>query len=236
MTPLPPPFPRGLRSAPRRTGSRRWPWLALAPAVVPLLLLLRVGGVVVEPCRGLPAGEVASLRALVGTPVVMLDLDEIRSRVQNWPGVAAVEVQLRAPARLAVTAHAASEAGSLRVGNGWHAVGTDGRPGRPLDGPWAPVLERFPPSEGPLRGALAVAGRLAAASGQRVLRVRRVMPGDLEVVLGDGRSGGEVVVHVAPAATDSERAWCALARSQDGLPAGRVDLTAPGRMVVGGRG
>jgi len=230
---LPPPFPVVLRR-PRQKRVRAWlRWLPLGAAVVlPLTLMWRVQAVQIQACPALPASACSSLRQLVGTPVVLLDLGRVRDSIRAWPGVKAVEVRLEVPGTVQVTAHAAEVAGSVRAGSGWRAVCADGRIGAALSEPQSPVLAGFGADAGELGPALEVGRRLRRETGLVVRRLRRILPDDLEAQLSDSAGGASYRVHVVPGGSAAELAWCRMLRGGGAGP--WADLRGDMRMVIGG--
>ncbi len=200
------------------------------------LLNWRVQSVAVSSYPGFPETTVRSLSSLEGTLIVLLSLEGVRRCAETWPGVASVEARLQLPGRLVVTIHPAPVAGSVPVGHGWHAVGPDGSLGARLKGPAPPLLEQFSPEITRLREGLVIAQRLAAETGREVLRVRRILPDDLEVHLaGAGPGAAGAVVHVRPSGSRAESWWTA--RLRQGLGTGPwADLRRDDRAIVGGRG
>jgi len=233
MTRFAPPFPDRLRQRVVRRR-RRWP---VALILVPCLLLplpwWRIEAVYVETCPGIPQQARLSLESLVGTCPLSLDLDWVRDQLEVWPGVAAVDVHLELPGAMHVSAMPVVACGSVRVGDGWHAVASDGVLGASLETSMNPVLEGFGCLAPALRSALAVADRLQRATGATVLSIKRVMPGDLEVRI-QTTSGGESTMRVGLVPTRSEKTWCALAKA-GAAGGGWVDLRVDGRMVIGAR-
>ncbi len=239
MTALPPPFPARLRPAPsRRRRIRRRVLLALAGlgAATALALAWRVDRVEVSACDAVPAGTVASLRALEGSPVLLLSLDRVRRQLEIWPGVVAVEARLVLPGTLRVTARPAVAAGSLRWARGWRAVAPDGRTGVRIEAPLRPELVGFSADPREVRQGLVVAQRLERASGFAVRRVRRILPGDLEVTLVDAEGEVTAVVHVTPEGTAAETWWTARLAAGREARGSRADLRWADRVVVGGSG
>jgi len=222
----------------RRRRIRRRVVLALAGlgAATALALGWRVDRVEVSACDAVPAGTVASLRALEGSPVLLLSLDWVRRQLEIWPGVVAVEARLVLPGTLRVTARPAVAAGSLRWTRGWRAVAPDGRTGVRIEAPLRPELVGFSADPREVRLGLVVAQRLERASGFAVRRVRRILPGDLEVTLVD--AGGEVtaVAHVTPEGTAAETWWTARLAAGREARGSRADLRWADRVVVGGSG
>lgn len=208
MNRLPPPIPERLRPRPTRRR-RKFVGVLLMPLLLLPLFLWRVRTVEITACPGLPESCSSSLRQLEGTWPCALPMGWIRSRVETWPGVAGVRIRLDLPATLQIIARGAPVAGSVRVGSGWHGVGSDGRLGRRLDGPHLPVIEGFAHHHGDLRRALAAARRLREATGLTPSRVRRILPGDIEIRLRPAlEEGVAATVHVSPNGSRAERAWC----------------------------
>jgi hypothetical protein len=199
-----------------------------------LLVLPRwqVGEVLVEDCPGLPESTVHSLHELVGQPAVGLDLQSVRERVEAWPGIGQVEVELELPGTVRVRAEAAASCGSLRVGRSWHGVAADGTMAGAIDIALPPVLEGFV-DEGGRSDGLAVVRRLQEATGGRVMKIRRVTPVDYRLRLQPPGAGPEMVVHVQPRATEAEIAWCA-ALAGGSVAQRWADLRWHDRIVVGG--
>jgi len=211
--------------------------LLVIPLALALLPRWQVKKVDIQRCPGVPERLGGTLMSLVGTPVVLLDLDWVRNAVDVWPGVAGVEVRLKRLGTLSVKAYAAGVAGSLAVGRGWRAVCPDGTLGPRLDARRDPVLVNFPRRPERLREGLSVAERLARELGRPVESVRRVMPDDFEVVFarrpGDRRP---FAVHVAARASGGERMMGAMVRSGALQDIGWADLRQEDRLVVGGQG
>jgi hypothetical protein len=216
----------------RRPRRRRLALLVLVPGVLALLPWWRIQAVEFADGGRVPAALEAQLRQLVGTPALALDLGDVRRRIEAWPGVESVDVQLELPGRLRVVARPAPPCASIRSGNGWHGIAADGSVTGPASGPLAPVLEAiaFDPVE--LRSALAVVSRVATASGAAVQAVRAVAPGDLELTVrtADGR---ELVVLVGAAGSGAEGYWCDRVASGD-PPAPWSDARSDDRLVIGG--
>ena len=222
------------RLRPRSLGRRSRRGL-VAASVVPICLLAlplwRVSEVRVDGGSRLPPAAVAALRDLAGQPAFGLDLAAIRDRVRAWPGVGEVQVELELPGTLVVRAEEAPTLGSMRVGQGWHGVGADGRLTGVVQLPVGPLLAGFA-SDVERSRALAVAQRLAAATGARVLELRRITPYDFEARLTAADEGPTAVVRVQPQPTTAELAWCA-AFAAGTAAQGWADLRWPDRMVVG---
>lgn len=233
MNGLQPPFPDRLRRRdPRRRLSR---WLLLPVALSAFVLAAsawRVSAISLGGCPGLPASVSSNLSAAVGTPMVALDLEWVRQVVGCWPAVAGVDVTVELPGTLRVVARSAVPEGSVRVGGRWLLVDREGRPAGFAPDPVEPVLERCPAERRQV--ALAVARRLAEASGAAVRTVRWVLPDDLRARVRLPGSGDEVTVHVASATTEAERWWAdAVSR---GLAPAVADLRLGHRVVLGGGG
>lgn len=226
-------LPERLRpSTPRRTSRRRFLLLAVLPPLVALLApTWCVHRVEVTGDPALPAAARRSLATLVGTPVVLLDLDWVRNHVESWPGVSSVEVALELPATLTVAAGGVAVEGSRPVGGGWHGVAADGGLAGPLPGPQRPVLEGFAPRADDLLKGLEVARRLERSSGGTVDSVRRLTPADCRVSLRVGADEAPVAVHVLPRETEAERFWCRQVRAGV-LLALTSDLRSDRRLVL----
>ncbi len=237
MTSSAPPIPAHLRRArsPRAPRKRRrgWPLLAV-PVCLLLLPFWQVQGVDAEDCQGVPAAVVRSLEELTGTPLLLLNLGWVRQQVENWPGVANVDVSLVLPGKIHIRAEPATLSACIQVGQSWHGITDRGILAAAIDQPHEPILEGFEPTPAALQQGLGIAGRLARASGGQVRRVRQVMPGDFVVslvLIGQG----ETVVHVGALPTAGEAYWCQRAT------AGRVlghwaDLRWDNRLVISGNG
>jgi hypothetical protein len=205
-------------------------------SVVPVMLLAlpqwRIRHVEVDACSSLPASTIQSLRELAGQPTLDVDLEAIRHRVEVWPGVGEVQVELRLPGTLIVRAGAEPPRGSVRIGRNWHGVDSTGGLTGATEIAVPPVLEGFS-SRSDRRRALIVAKRLTTASGAGVASIRRVTPADYRVVLTPPGLEGEMTVHVVPRGTVAESAWCAaLARGE--VNQRWADLRWADRMVIGG--
>jgi len=223
------------RLRPPPTARKRRRGYALL-TVVPLTLLAlprwQVGEVLVEGCPKLPAAAVQSLHELVGQPAIGIDLEALRDRVEIWPGVGEVEVELQLPGTVRVSATAAVSRGSLRIGRSWHGVAADGSLTGVLDIALPPVLEGFSSELERSRG-LAVANRLETATGGQVQEVRRITPADFRLRLLPPDGSSERVIHVVPRGTGAERAWCA-ALADGVLHQPWADLRWADRIVIGG--
>jgi hypothetical protein len=233
-------LPDSLRPQPRAAPrSRRGPRLRVALAVLVLAGALwlagtwRVDAVSLQTCAGLPASAAEDLRALRGEWVPAVDLHWVRRQVERWPGVGAVDVELRLPGTLVVRATDEGVCASFPVASGWRAVACDGSPGRRIERPRAPVLLGFGGSASELRRGLAVGRRLAGAAGERVARVRRVTPTDFEVALAGSPDGrGPAVLRVLPDGSPGEAWW--LRERAAGRAPRWADLRFTDRVVVGG--
>jgi len=207
--------------------------IGLLPATLALTPLWRVQAVDLTGCTGLPSEVTAQLEGLVGRPALAVSPAFVRRQLEVWPEISAVEVQLELPGTLRVTARATEPAGSVPVGDRWHAVTRAGELAGAVDLPVEPVLEgvRHRPAE--LRHALAVAERVRRSTGATVQTVRQITPSDLEVrVLA---AGGEqpFVLHVRADATAGELFWCdRIARGEATAP--WADLRWDNRVVLGG--
>jgi cell division septal protein FtsQ len=223
------------RLRPPTAGRKRRRGYALLTVVPVMLLALprwQVSEVRVEGCPNLPAASVHSLHELVGQPALGLDLEAVRDRIQIWPGVGEVEVELELPGTVHVRAAAAPCLGSLQVGRSWHGVAADGSLTGILDIALPPVLAGFG-SDLERSTGLAVARRLEAATGGQVKEIRRVTPFDYRLRLQPSDGGPERVVYVLPQGTDAESAWCA-AVAKGSLTQTWADLRMTDRIVLGG--
>jgi hypothetical protein len=227
--------PERLRPRPVRRRSRRR--LALFAALPVLLLPLRwwqLSEIRLGDSPALPAVTRQSLGAFVGTSPLVLDLDWVRHQVEIWPGVAAVDVRLELPGTLHVTARPTEVAGSIKIGSHWHGVAADGSFAAAIGGPRPPQLEGFTWHPDELARALAIAARLAAASGAEVTRVRYLTPADNRLTLMPPTGNGEpLTVMVASQPTEAERRWCEAVRNGHS-PAPWSDLRSATRLVLGG--
>lgn len=205
--------------------------LTFVPVVLLALPQWQVAEVRVEGCPELPATAIHSLYELVGQPALGLDLAAVRDRVEMWPGVGEVEVELELPGIVHVRAVAAESHGSLRVGNSWHGVAADGSLTGALDIALPPVLQGFAGAEERSRG-LAVTKRLKAATGFEVQVVRRITPSDYRLRLRPPVDGSEIVAHVSPQGSAAESAWCA-AVAGGSVDQTWADLRWNDRIVVG---
>ena len=216
----------------RRKRKRGFALLTVVPVMLLVLPRWQVGEVLVEDCPKLPESTVHSLQELVGQPAVGLDLQSVRDRIEAWPGIGEVEVELELPGTVHVRAEAAASCGSLRVGRSWHGVAADGTMAGAIDIALPPVLDGFV-SVVDRSDGLAVVRRLEEATGGQVMEIRRVTPLDYRLRLRPSGDGPEMVVHVQPRATDAEVAWCAAVAG--GSVAQRwADLRWEDRLVVGG--
>ena len=223
------------RLRPPTTGRKRRRGFALL-TVVPVMLLAvprwQVSEVLVEGCPKLPAASVHSLHELVGQPAMGLDLESIRDRVEIWPGVGEVEVELELPGTVHVRAAAAVSRGRLRVGRSWHGVAADGSLTGIVEIALPPVLAGF---TGDLErsNGLAVASRLEETTGGQVREIRRVTPSDYRLQLQPSGGGPDIVIHVLPQGSNAEKAWCA-AVTDGSLTQTWADLRWTDRIVLGG--
>jgi hypothetical protein len=223
------------RLRPPTTRRKRKRGLALL-SVVPVMLLAlprwQVGEVVVQGCPKLPESTVYSLQELVGQPAMGLDLQSVRDRIEAWPGIGKVDVELELPGTVHVRTEGATSCGSLRVGRSWHGVAADGSMAGTIAIALPPVLEGFV-NDGDRSDGLEVVKRLQEATGGRVMEIRRVTPVDYRLRLQPPGDAPELVAHVQPIATDAEIAWCAAVAG--GSVAQRwADLRWHDRIVVGG--
>lgn len=223
------------RLRPPVAGRKRKRGVALLTVVPVILLALprwQVDEVVVEGCPKLPVTAVRSLHELVGQPALGLDLETVRDRVDVWPGVGVVEVELELPGTIRVRAEAAPNLGSVRIGRSWHGVAADGSLTGTLEVGLPPVLRGF--AEDAERGeGLAVACRLESATGRRVLEILRITPQDYRLRIEPAGDGPEFVVHVLPQGSGAESAWCtAVAQGANIQP--WADLRWSDRIVIGG--
>jgi hypothetical protein len=223
------------RLRPPTNGRKRRRGYALL-TVVPIMLLAlprwQVTEVLIEGCPKLPAASVHSLHELVGQPALGLDLGAVRDRVEIWPGVGEVEVELELPGTVHVRAAAAVSQGSVRVGRSWHGVAANGSLTGRIDFALPPVLAGFTGDLGRSKG-LAVASRLEEATGGQVREIRRVTPSDYRLQVQPADGGPEITIHVLPQVTDAERAFCA-AVTAGSLTQTWADLRWTDRIVLGG--
>ena len=223
------------RLRPPTTGRKRRRGFALL-SVVPVMLLAlprwQVSEVRIEACPKLPAASVSSLYELVGQPALGLDLEAVRDRVEVWPGVGEVEVELELPSTVHIRAAATVSRGSLRVGRSWHGVAADGSSTGISDFALPPVLAGFTSDLERSKG-LAVASRLEETIGCQVNEIRRVTPSDYRLELQPSGGGPEVVIHVLPQGTNAEKTWCA-AVMDGSLTQTWADLRWTDRIVIGG--
>ena len=219
-------------AAPGRRSRRGLVVLSVVPAMLLVLPMWQVTDVRVDGCPRLPTSTVRSLEEMAGQPALGIDLEAIRDRVETWPGVGAVEVELQLPGTLLVRATEARARGSVQVGRSWHGVGERGALAGRIEAIVPPLLVAFPEAADRARG-LAAVRRVEEASGARVLEVRRVTPSDFRLVLTTGDDEQDVVIHVRPEGSGAEIAWCA-AFAKETVPRVWSDLRAPDRMVIGG--
>lgn len=217
----------------RRKRRRGFALLTVVPVMLLALPRWQVGKVLVEGCPKLPAAAVYSLRELVGQPALGLDLESVRDRIEIWPGVGEVEVELELPGTIRVRARAAVSHGSIRVGRSWHGVAADGSLAGIVDVALPPVLVGFVGNDD-RRDGLAVVRRLEAATGGRVMEIRRITPVDYVVRVQPAGTAEEMVIHVLPQGTSAESAWCA-AVAAGSMSGPWADLRWQDRIVIGGR-
>ncbi|HSN54888.1 MAG TPA: hypothetical protein VLT32_09455 [Candidatus Sulfomarinibacteraceae bacterium] len=220
--------------APRRRSRRRLVAPAAAVLVVAAAALTvsrwQIASVEITGADAVPGSVAASFEDLVGHAVLLLDLDWARRLAATWPAAGEVRVRLELPGTLVVEIAPQAARGSAPVGRGWHAVAADGGLAGPLDGPVSPRLEGFRRA-GDRRLAFGVVRRLAEGAGAEVVEIRQVTPLDYQVALRDGSGDLMTVVHVAPEATDSERAWYRMVA--EGSPRHDwADLRWPNRLVL----
>ena len=226
-------LPERLRPPPTgRKGRRGLALLTVVPVMLLALPRWQVSEVLVEGCPKLPAASIHSLHELVGQPAMGLDLEAVRDRVEIWPGVGEVEVELELPGTVHVRAAASVSRGSLRVGRSWHGVAADGSLTGLVDFGLPPVLAGFTSDLERSKG-LAVASRLEETTGGQVNEIRRVTPSDYRLQLELSGGGPEIVIHVVPQGTNAEKAWCA-AVTNGSLTQTWADLRWMDRIVLGG--
>lgn len=226
-------LPTRLRpAAAHRRRRSRLVTAALLPGLVALLPLWRVQAVDVDAAGALPPQAVATLESLRGASVLAVDLDDIRRRLEVVPGVAGVQVSLELPGTLHVTARPTSLCASVAVGRRWHGIDCSGALAGPIDGPRAPVLHGFSHDPNRIRQALAVADRLAGATGATVESITWVMPDDYRASLRFTRGGRplQVLAQVQPRGSAAERYWCSRAVAAD-PDCSWVDLRSDRRLV-----
>ncbi len=203
-------------------------------SMVPVMLLAlphwRVEEVRVDDSPRLPAAAVHSLSELVGQSAFGLDLEAVRDRVDVWPGVGEVQVELELPATIVVRVGAVQPRGCVRIGRNWHALDADGRFAGVVEAAVPPLLEGFV-GEGDRSRGLAAADRIEKAAGGQVTGIRRITPADYRVVLVPAGGYEDIVIHVRPQGTASETAWCA-ALSAGSVSQTWADLRRPDRMVL----
>ncbi len=199
MSTIRPPFPDHVRRPARRVRATwRLLTLGLILAVGTMLpTIWKVRAVEVDASRKLPAAAQKNLELLVGEPVILVNPGWIRDRMGAWPGVSAVEVRRDLDGTLVLRERVCSPAGSIAGGSGWHAVCSDGQIGERLSGPLQPVLEGLAPEPEVLHRALIAAGRLRLAGIGTPVRLRAVLPGELEVWLGEGAAPARIFLAVA---------------------------------------
>ncbi len=215
-----------------RRSRRGFVLLTMVPVMLLVLPRWRIEEVRMDDLPRLPAVTVDYLRELVGQPAFGLDLEAIRDRIDVWPGVGEVQVELELPATIVVRASDVQPRGCVWIGCNWHGIDGDGRFVGVVEAPVSPVLEDFVGEKDRGRG-LTSARRIENATGGRVTGIRRITPADYRLLLVPANGHEDIVVHVRPQGTASEAAWCAA------LAAGSVsqtwaDVRRPDRMVVGG--
>jgi len=215
-----------------RRSRRGYALLTVVPVMLLALPQWRVAEVQVDGCPKLPVSAVHSLHELVGESAFAVDLEEIKDRIEIWPGVGGVEVEFELPGTISVRAEAAQTFGSVRVGRSWHGIDVDGGLTGAVAVAVPPLLEGFVGEVDRSQG-LAAAVRLQEAAGGQVQSVRRVTPTDYRVVFVPHGGHEATVVYVRPQATIAEKAWCA-AVSAGSVTHPWVDLRLTDRMVVGG--
>jgi len=223
------------RLRPPTNGRKRKRGFALLTVVPVMLLALprwQVTEVRVEGCPKLPTASVHSLHELVGQPALGLDLEAVRDRVEIWPGVGEVEVELELPSTVHVRAAASVSRGSLRVGRSWHGIAADGSLTGLVDFALPPVLTGFTSDFERSKG-LAVASRTEDTTGGQVNEIRRVTPSDYRLKLQPSGGGPEIVIHVLPQGTSAEKVWCE-AVADGSLTSTWADLRWTDRIVIGG--
>jgi hypothetical protein len=174
---------------PRRKKRRSYALLTVVPVMLLALPRWQVAEVRVEGCPKLPAAAVESLYEMVGQPTLGLDLEDVRDRVEVWPGVGEVEVELELPGTVHVRAQAAVSRGSVRVGRSWHGIAADGSLTGVVDVGIPPVFEGFVADSDRIDG-LAVVRRIEGATGGKVMRIRRVTPLDHQLRFQPPGEGG----------------------------------------------
>lgn len=215
-----------------RRSRRGYALLTVVPVMLLALPQWRVAEVKVDGCPKLPASAVDSMYQLVGQPAFAVDLEEIKERVEIWPGVGGVRVEFELPGTIMIRAEAAETCGSVRVGRSWHGVNVDGELTGVVAAAVPPLLEGFAGDVDRGQG-LAAALRLEEAAGGRVQSVFRVTPTDFRVLFVPPDRREAAVVFVRAQATVAEKAWCAaVASGSETHP--WVDLRYSDRMVVGG--
>jgi len=213
-----------------RRSRRGFAFLTIVPVMLLVLPRWRIEEVRVDDCPYLPAATVDYLRELVGRSAFGLDLEAVRDRVDVWPGVGEVQVELELPATIVVRAGDVQPRGCVRIGRNWHGVDADGRYVGVVEAPVPPLLEGFVGEKDRGRG-LMVANRVERATGGRVIGIRRITPADYRLLLVPVGGDDGIHVHVCPQGSASEATWCAA------LAAGSVsqtwaDVRRPDRMVL----
>ena len=214
-----------------RRSRRGFVLLTMVPVMLLVLPRWRIEEVRMDDLPRLPAVTVEYLRELVGQPAFGLDLEAIRDRVDVWPGVGDVQVELELPATIVVRVGDVQPRGCVWIGRNWHGIDGDGRFVGVVEAPVPPVLEGFVGEKDRGRG-LTSARRIESATGGRVIGIRRITPADYRIRLVPVGGHEDMVVHVRPQGTASEAAWSAA------LVAGSVsqtwaDVRRPDRMVLG---
>lgn len=232
MSTIRPPFPDHVRR-PARRARANWGLLALgvvvaAGAILPTVWTVRA--VEVNSSGELPAAAKKNLELMVGEPVILVSPGWIRDRMGAWPGVSAIEVRRDLDGTLVLKEKLCSPAGSIAGGSGWHAVCPDGRIGERLDGPVQPVLEGLTPEPAVLRRALVAAGRLRLAGIGTPVRLRAVLPGELEVWLGEAEASARILLAVA--GSPAEKRLSSLLGGKPMPPGSFADVTGENRVVL----
>jgi hypothetical protein len=232
MSTIRPPFPDHVRRPVRRVHAT-WRLLALgvvvaAGTILPTVWTVRA--VEVDSSRQLPDAARKNLELLVGEPVILVSPGWIRDRMGAWPGVSSVEVRRDLDGTLVLREKVCSPAGSIAGGSGWHAVCPDGWIGERLDGPVQPVLEGLTPEPAVLHRALIAAGRLRLAGIGTPVRLRAVLPGELEVWLGEGEASARVLLAVS--GSPAEKQLSSLLGGSPMPPGSFADVSGEDRVVL----
>jgi hypothetical protein len=215
-----------------RRSRRGYALLTIVPVMLLALPQWRVAEVKVDACPKLPASAVDSMYELVGQPAFAVDLEEIRDRIEIWPGVGGVRVEFELPGTISIRVEAAETCGSVRVGRSWHGVNVDGSLTGSVAMAVPPLLEGFVDEDDRSHG-LAAAIRLQEAAAGQVRSVRRVTPTDYRLLFVPHEGDEPAVVFVRSQATAAEKAWCASVAAGSATHPW-VDLRHSDRMVVGG--